>query len=60
LATFFNYPAQIGRLIYTTNAIEGYHRQLRTVTKNKASFPALEAVHDADPHAPRVGLVPTR
>ena len=44
LATYFNYPAQIRRLIYTTNTIEGYYRQLRKVTKNKASFPTPEAV----------------
>ena len=44
LATYFNYPAEIRRLIYTTNTIEGYYRQLRKVTKNKASFPTPEAV----------------
>ncbi len=44
LSTFFNYPAQIRRLIYTTNAIEGYNRQLRKVTKNKSSFPTTQAV----------------
>ncbi|MDF1514610.1 MAG: IS256 family transposase, partial [Anaerolineae bacterium] len=44
LTTFFNYPAEIRRLIYTNNAIEGYHRQLRKVTKNKAVFPTTEAV----------------
>lgn len=44
LATFFNYPAEIRQLIYTTNTIEGYHRQLRKVTKNKATFPAPDAV----------------
>jgi transposase-like protein len=44
LATFFNYPAQIRRLIYTTNAIEGYNRQLRKVTKNKSSFSTTQAV----------------
>jgi len=44
LTTFFNYPAEIRRLIYTNNAIEGYHRQLRKVTKNKAVFPTAEAV----------------
>ena len=43
LATFFDYPAEIRRLIYTTNTIEGYNRQLRKVTKNKASFPSEEA-----------------
>lgn len=44
LSTFFDYPAEIRRLIYTTNAIEGYNRQLRKVTKNKASFPTAQAV----------------
>lgn len=43
LATFFDYPAEIRRLIYTTNTIEGYNRQLRKVIKNKASFPSAEA-----------------
>jgi putative transposase len=36
--------AEIRGLIYTTNTIEGYNRQLRKVTKNKASFPSQEAV----------------
>jgi transposase-like protein len=44
LTTFFNYPAEIRRLIYTNNAIEGYHRQLRKVTKNKSVFPTTQAV----------------
>lgn len=44
LSTFFDYPAEIRRLIYTTNSIEGYNRQLRKVTKNKASFPTAQAV----------------
>jgi putative transposase len=43
LATFFDYPADIRRLIYTTNTVEGYHRQLRKVVKTKAAFPSLEA-----------------
>jgi transposase-like protein len=43
LATFFDYPAAIRRLIYTTNPIEGYNRQLRKVTKTKASFPTAQA-----------------
>lgn len=43
LATFFAYPAEIRRLIYTTNAIEGYNRGLRKVVKTKASFPTSEA-----------------
>jgi putative transposase len=43
LAPFFAYPAQIRRLIYTTNAIEGYNRGLRKVIKTKSSFPTPEA-----------------
>ena len=43
LATMFAYPAEIRRLIYTTNTVEGYHRQLRKVFKTKASFPTDEA-----------------
>ena len=38
LSTYFKYPDNIRRLIYTTNAIEGYHRQIRKVTKNKGAF----------------------
>jgi transposase-like protein len=44
LATFFDYPAEIRRMIYTTNTVEGYNRQLRKVTKSRASFPTAEAV----------------
>jgi len=43
LATMFAYPTEIRRLIYTTNTVEGYHRQLRKVLKTKASFPTDEA-----------------
>lgn len=38
LSTYFKYPGGIRRLIYTTNTIEGYHRQIRKVTKNKGVF----------------------
>ncbi len=44
LSTYFDYPEQIRRLIYTTNAVEGYNRQIRKVTKNKASFPSARSV----------------
>ena len=44
LATFFDYPAAIRRMIYTTNTVEGYNRQLRKVTKSRGSFPTGEAV----------------
>ena len=43
LATMFDFSADIRRLIYTTNAVEAYHRQIRKVIKNKASFPNPEA-----------------
>lgn len=38
LSTYFKYPEAIRRLIYTTNTIEGYHRQIRKVTKTKGAF----------------------
>ncbi|NMB61671.1 MAG: transposase [Chloroflexi bacterium] len=41
--TFFEFPREIRRLIYTTNSVEGYHRQLRKVIKNKSSFPSPQA-----------------
>jgi len=44
LATFFEFPKEIRRLIYTTNTVEGYHRQLRKVIKNKGSFPTEQSV----------------
>jgi hypothetical protein len=43
-ATFFKYPPEIRKLIYTTNMIESYHRQLRKVTKGKVVFPTDEAL----------------
>src|SRR5574344_2111603 len=39
LTEFFQYRSEIRRLIYTTNTVEGYHRQIRKVTKNKGVFP---------------------
>ncbi len=38
LNTFFAYPPEIRKIIYTTNIIEGLNRQFRQVTKNKPSF----------------------
>jgi transposase-like protein len=43
LSTFFAYPKCIRRVIYTTNAVEAVHRQMRKVTKTKTSFPSEEA-----------------
>lgn len=44
LATFFKYLPDIRKLIYTTNIIESYHRQLLKVTKGKSIFPSDEAL----------------
>ncbi|NLU96303.1 IS256 family transposase [Chitinophaga sp. Ak27] len=38
LSTYFQYSEAIRRLIYTTNTIEGFHRQVRKVTKTKGAF----------------------
>ena len=38
LSAYFAYAEPIRRIIYTTNTVEGYHRQLRKVTKNKGVF----------------------
>jgi len=44
LTAYFKYPYEIRRMIYTTNIIEGYHRQLRKVTKTKTAYPTDEAL----------------
>jgi transposase-like protein len=44
LSTFFKYPPEIRKIIYTTNIIESYHRQLRKVTKGKTIFPTDDAL----------------
>lgn len=44
LATMFKYPEQIRRIIYTTNAIENFNRQLRKVTKTKSAFVSDDAL----------------
>lgn len=38
LSAYFEYTEPIRRIIYTTNTVEGYHRQIRKVTKNKGVF----------------------
>jgi transposase-like protein len=44
LSVFFDYPPQIRKVIYTTNAIESLNASLRKVTKSRKSFPNDEAV----------------
>lgn len=44
LATFFRYPEEIRRVIYTTNVMENLNRKIRKVTKTKSSFPTDDAL----------------
>jgi transposase-like protein len=44
LSTYFKYPAEIRRIIYTTNSMENFNRQLRKVTKAKTIFPTDDAL----------------
>ena len=44
LSTYFKYPQEVRRLIYTTNPIEAFNRQLRKVTKSKSVFPADDSL----------------
>jgi len=44
LSTYFKYPQEVRTLIYTTNAIEGFNRQLRKVTKSKGVFPTDDSL----------------
>lgn len=44
LSTYFKYPQEVRQLIYTTNTIEGFNRQLRKVTKSKSVFPTDESL----------------
>lgn len=44
LSTFFKYPPELRKIIYTTNSIENFNRQLRKVTKSKSIFPTDDAL----------------
>jgi putative transposase len=44
LSNYFQYSKDIRRIVYTTNIIEGFHRQLRAVTKSKGAFQSEEAL----------------
>ena len=44
LSQYFKYPPDIRRIIYTTNTVEGFNRQLRKVTKSKGVFPNEQAL----------------
>ena len=44
LSTYFKYPNEVRKLIYTTNAIEGFNRQLCKVTKSRTVFPSDDSL----------------
>jgi putative transposase len=44
ISTFFKYPQEIRKIIYTTNHIENFNRTIRKVTKTKSSFPTEESL----------------
>jgi transposase-like protein len=44
LSTYFRYTKPIRKIIYTTNTVEGFHRQIRKVTKTKGAFPSDDAL----------------
>ena len=44
LTTFFQYPAEIRKVIYTTNAIESLNRSLRKISKSRGVFPSQESL----------------
>jgi putative transposase len=44
LTEYFEFPAEIRRIMYTTNTVEGYHRQVRKVTKTKGAFTSENAL----------------
>lgn len=44
ISAFLRFPEPVRRLIYTTNAVEGFHRMLRKFTKTKTAFPSEDAL----------------
>jgi transposase-like protein len=44
ITPFFDYPPEIRKVIYTTNAIESIYMSLRKIIKTRSSFPTDEAV----------------
>jgi putative transposase len=44
LSTYFAFPVEIRKMIYTTNAVEAVHRQFRKLTKTKGAFPTDDSL----------------
>lgn len=47
LSTYFDFPEEIRKIIYTTNALEGFNRQLRKFTKIRTTFPTDDSLRKA-------------
>ena len=45
LSTFSEFSPRIRKMIYTTNALEGFNRQIRKFTKNRIIFPTDESLN---------------
>ncbi|OFY78007.1 MAG: transposase [Bacteroidetes bacterium RIFOXYA12_FULL_38_20] len=45
LASFFNYPSPVRKIMYTTNSIEGFNRQIRKATKTKGALPSERSLY---------------
>lgn len=45
LISFYNYPHEIRQIMYTTNSIEGFNRQIRKATKAKGALPSERALY---------------
>lgn len=45
LSTFFDFSPRIRKMIYTTNALEGFNRQVRKYTKSRTIFPTDESLN---------------
>lgn len=45
LTSFYNYPDEVRSIMYTTNSIEGFNRQIRKATKSKGSLPSERALY---------------
>lgn len=44
ISTYFRFPMELRKIIYTSNAVEGLHRRIRKVTKSKSVFPSSQAL----------------
>lgn len=45
LISFYNYPDEVRSIMYTTNSIEGFNRQIRKATKSKGALPSERALY---------------